>query len=215
MQFKFNEDPDGQNPTSWPVSDASIVTIKGIQWSITDLLQGSQFADKFAGGVFTHAFLNTYSYHRQHAPVDGKVVEARVIQGQVYLETTVVSTDGKKSLQAVRRVTGQSSASFSPETVDAPDDPGYQFLQTRGCIVLDTKIGYVAVLPIGMAQVSSVILTAEVGVNLRKGEEISYFQFGGSDCVLVFQAAAKVKITTKSGQAVQMGEQIGTAQLIK
>lgn len=71
-----------------------------------------------------------------------------------------------------------------------------------------------AVLPIGMAQVS-IVLTAEVGVNLRKGEEISYFQFGGSDCAIVFQAAANVRITTKLGQAVQMGEQIGTAQLVK
>ena len=111
-------------------------------------------------------------------------------------------------------MTGQSSPSFSPETLDAPDDPGYQFLQTRGCIVLETKIGYMAVLPIGMAQVS-IVLTAEVGVNLRKGEEISYFQFGGSDCAIVFQAAANVRITTKLGQAVQMGEQIGTAQLVK
>ena len=92
MQFKFNQDPDGQTPTSWPVSDASIVTIKGIKWSITHLLQGSQYADKFGGGIFNHAFLNTYSYHRQHAPVDCKAVEARIIQGQVYLETTVIFT---------------------------------------------------------------------------------------------------------------------------
>ena len=168
-----------------------------------------------AGGVFTHAFLNTYSYHRQHASVDCKVVEARVIQGQVYLETTVVSTNGQKSLQAVRRMTGQNTASFSLQTVNAPDESGYQFLQTSGLIVLDNKIGYVAVLPIGMAQVSSVILTAEVGVTLQKGEEISYFQFGGSDCIVVFQAAANVKITTKPGDAVQMAEPIGTVQLGK
>ena len=35
--------------------------------------------------------------------------------------------------------------------------------------MLETKIGYVAVLPIGMAQVSSVIVTAEEGKELRKG----------------------------------------------
>jgi phosphatidylserine decarboxylase len=92
------------------------------------LLKGSTYADTFGGGVFTRAFLNTHSYYRQHAPVDGKVVEARVTQGQFYLETTVVSTNGQKSLQAVRRMTGQNTASFSPQTVDAPDELSYHFV---------------------------------------------------------------------------------------
>ena len=201
--------------TSWPVSEDSIVTIKGIPWPITDLLKDSKYADQFAGGVFTHAFLNTYSYHRQHAPVDGKVVEAKVIQGQAYLETEVINdTNGKNVLQAVRRTTGKSELSFSPKTIDAPDTPGYQFLQTRGLVVIENeKVGLVAVLPIGMAQVSSVILTAEEGVTLRKGEEISYFQFGGSDCVVVFQAKANVSITAVAGTAYAMGKQIGIAQV--
>ena len=194
----------------------SIVTIKNIPWSILDLLSGSQYADKFGGGVFTHAFLNTYSYHRQHAPVDGKVVEARVIPGQVYLETEVVPVaGGGNKLQPVRRIIGKQNDALSPETVNAPDSPGYQFLQCRGLIVLETKIGYVAVLPIGMAQVSSVIITAEVGVNLRKGEEISYFQFGGSDVIVVFQAQSNVTITAVADQAVKMGNQIGKAQPTK
>lgn len=71
---------------------------------------------------------------------------------------------------------------------DAPDNAGYQFTQARGLVVLDTPIGLVAVFPIGMAQVSSVIVPAEVGGTLRKGEEISYFQFGGSDIDCAFRS---------------------------
>jgi len=52
-------------------------------------------------------------------------------------------------------------------------------------------------MPIGMCQVSSVILTAEVGVTLRKGEELSYFQFGGSDIIMLFEAAANVSFTAQ------------------
>ena len=44
--------------------------------------------------------------------------------------------------------------------------------------------------PIGMAQLSSVVLTAEVGVTLRNGEELGYFQFGGSDFVMAASARA-------------------------
>ena len=58
---------------------------------------------------------------------------------------------------------------------DAPNDTGYQFVQSRGPIVLETPMGLVAVLPVGMATVSSVAITAEVGVTLRKGEEMGIF----------------------------------------
>jgi phosphatidylserine decarboxylase len=201
---------------SWPVDASSQVNIKNVEWNILDLLKDSPFADKFEGGIFMHSFLNTFDYHRQHAPVDGKVVEARVIPGQVYLEVTVVPdpTTGKPKLQGQRRVTGKPDGSLNA-TVSAPDDAGYQFLQCRGLVVLETKIGYIAVLPIGMAQVSSVIVTAEVGKELRKGEEISYFQFGGSDIVVVFQAQSNVEITAKfdpeNPTHYNMGNQIALA----
>jgi phosphatidylserine decarboxylase len=200
----------------WPVDASSQVNIKNVEWNILDLLKESQFADKFEGGIFMHSFLNTFDYHRQHAPVDGKVVEARVIPGQVYLEVTVAKdpNTGLPYLQGQRRVTGKPDGSLNT-TVSAPDDAGYQFLQCRGLIVLETKIGYIAVLPIGMAQVSSVIVTAEIGKELRKGEEISYFQFGGSDIVVVFQAKSNVEITAKFDPVnpvhYNMGRQIAIA----
>ncbi|KAI4231304.1 MAG: hypothetical protein LQ349_005699 [Xanthoria aureola] len=94
---------------------------------------------------------------------------------------------------------------------DAPDTPGYQFAQNRGLIVMETAVGLVAMLPMGMAQVSSVMLTAEEGVMLTKGDEISYFQFGGSDIVLVFQRQTNVNITAKEGTHYKMGTVLGYA----
>lgn len=154
-----------------------------------------------------HSFLNTYGYHRQDAPVDGKVVEAVNVEGQASPETTVtLDPDTKKPvLEGQRRVTGKPKTVRNLQgkahrdgqlhaDVHAPDDAGYQFLQCRGLVVLEIPIGYLAVLPIGMAQVSPVVITAEIGKGLRKGEEISYFQFGGSDLVVVFQAKSNVEL---------------------
>lgn len=197
---------------SWKVSPSSHVKIKHLEWYISDLLQGSPYAEKFEGGLFMHSFLNTFDYHRQHAPVGGKVVEARTIEGQAYLEVKVERhpETGKPILGGHRSIAGKPEGSLNA-TVSAPDDAGYQFLQLRGLIVLETKIGYVAVLPIGMAQVSSVIVTAEVGKVLRKGEEISYFQFGGSDIVVVFQKHSHVKLSATLNHKYLMGEEIGKA----
>jgi phosphatidylserine decarboxylase len=77
--------------------------------------------------------------------------------------------------------------------------------------VLEGAIGLVAVLPIGMCQVSSVILTAEKGVTLRKGEEMSYFQFGGSDIIVLFEAKSNVSFTAQPGVHYKMGTKIAQA----
>ena len=70
----------------------------------------------------------------------------------------------------------------------------------------------VAVLPVGVAVVSSIILTAEEGVTLRKGEEIGYFQFGGSDVVVMFESKRKVKLDAKVGVRYKIAVQIGNVQ---
>ena len=69
-----------------------------------------------------------------------------------------------------------------------------------------------AVLPIGMAQVSSVVMTADVGRTLRKGEEFAYFQFGGSDHVMLFEAGANVTITAQKDVHYKQGVKVGEAR---
>lgn len=186
---------DGQ----WEVRTDSHVTVKNLHWKVSELLEGSPYKDRFTNGIFMHSFLSPADYHRQHAPVGGKVLEARVVPGQVYLEVEAIP-DGKGGHHIAPK-----------RTFDAPDNAGYQFAQARGLIILDTPIGLVAVVPIGMCQVSSVIMTAEVGVTVRKGEELSYFQFGGSDIILVFEAASNVSLTAQLGVHYKMGTRIGNA----
>ncbi|WP_437585908.1 phosphatidylserine decarboxylase [Sorangium sp. So ce1000] len=186
----------------WEIRTDSQVTVKNLHWSIGELLEGSPYKDRFVNGLFMHAFLGPNDYHRQHAPVAGTVLEARVIPGQVYLEVIAEpipgDTRGRHRLKPHR-------------SFDAPDNAGYQFAQARGLVVLETAIGLVAVLPIGMCQVSSVILTAEKGVTLRKGEEISYFQFGGSDIIVLFEAKSNVSFTAQPGVHYKVGTKIAQA----
>lgn len=189
---------DGQ----WEIRSDSQVTVKNLHWQIRELMEGSPYQDRFVNGLFMHAYLGPNDYHRQHAPVSGTVLEARVNPGQVYLQVIAEpvpgDTTGARSLRTRREF-------------DVRDDAGYQFAQARGIIVIDSPIGLVAVLPIGMSQVSSVVITAEVGVTVRKGEELSYFQFGGSDIVLLFEAKSNVSITAQVGAHYKIGTRIAQA----
>jgi phosphatidylserine decarboxylase len=174
--------------------DDDRLEIKGLRWSIHELLQGSEYADRFKGGIFTHSFLKSTDYHRWHTPVRGKVVEVRVVQGQVYAEAVALPqiVDGKKM-----------------QVLDLLDEVGYQFLQTRGIVIIDSPTGLVACIPVGMGMVSSVIITAEVGKTLHKGEELGYFQFGGSDFIMVFERDSHVKLICQPNQPYKQGSRIG------
>jgi phosphatidylserine decarboxylase len=160
------------------ITEDSKVTVKYTHtYSIPELLEGSPYQDAFHGGLFAHAFLGPADYHRFRSPVRGTVLECRAIMGNVYLDVRI-NADGE---------------------FEAPDGAGYEFCQERGLIIYDSPIGLVACLPIGMAQVSSVNMTAVEGAYLEKGDEFGYFCFGGSDIILLFQEGSGVEYTAAPG----------------
>lgn len=160
-------------------------TVKGTHTygNINQLMEGSRFADTFAGGTFVHYMLPPWAYHRFHVPVSGRVEESFVIQGTVVMEVDLVD--------------GELVSSDATTT-------GFEFSQTRGVLTIDTtqsgagNLGIVAVVPVGMSHVGSVALTATSGVDLNKGDEFGYFQFGGSDIIMVFQSGVVTEVDTDS-----------------
>ena len=208
-----------------PLPAPPSVVIKHIEWPIEELLQDTRYCEDFKGGIFCHSFLNTYDYHRQHTPVRGKVLEAKFIPGQVYLDVEL-----EKLTESLQEETNSdlAHALIPRRHLDAQDATGYQFVQCRGLLVLDSPIGKVAILAMGMAQVSSVVFVKDteaielsreqkqqlnyaeqvaaineklqkelVGKFLDKGQMFSFFQFGGSDCVMVFERRANVTVTAQ------------------
>ncbi|CAB4475712.1 unnamed protein product [Rhizophagus irregularis] len=208
----------------WNIRNDSTVILKKIRWSIKELLDDSIYGDQFADGKFMHAFLGPSDYHRQHAPVDGTVLEAKVIPGHVYLEVVVKKDpNGELVLAPIRNIDNEtlSETSNVPIRPEAPDNPGYQFCQSRGLVIIKSQFGLVAVLPVGMAQVSSVVLNDKIipsrenpNPKVKKGDEISHFQFGGSDIVLVFQKDSNVDVLANLGRHYRVGEQIAIAHNI-
>ncbi len=154
------------------------ITIKGTHTyaNVCDLLAGSQYADAFAGGYFIHFFLGPYSYHRFHTPVAGTVKECYPVHGRVYLKVQLA----QQQFQAYDASNG-----------------AYEFAQARGILTIDTAdspmgdVGVVAVIPVGMCQVSGVNMTHATGAECLKGDEFGYFTFGGSDIIVLFQAGTE------------------------
>lgn len=167
------------------------------------------------------------------------MLEAKFIPGQVYLEVELKDDGTDENGDLARAV-------IPRRNLDADDPTGYQFVQCRGLIVLDSAIGKVAILPMGMAQVSSVVFVTPkahepivlsdwekagrdyqarvdflnrrigdqlVGQHLDKGEMFSYFQFGGSDIVMVFERKANVNITASVNTHYPIRSQLAVANI--
>lgn len=189
----INSPADATFREKFHIDHESEITVKFThRYRVQDLLKGSPYQDRFQDGLFMHSFLGPQDYHRFHAPVRGTVVECRAVQENVTLDVELVKDE----------VTGKWHFS-------APDGTGYQFTQTRGIIIFDAPIGLVAVLPIGMAQVSSVNMEAVKGAYLNKGDEFGYFLFGGSDIIMLFENKSTVTISAAPGIHYNTGMCVG------
>lgn len=181
----------------WPIDGDSNIGVEGglkvkhlTYYSVKNLLgENSQYKDAFANGVLTHTFLNVNDYHRYHFAVGGTIKERDIIQENVALEVSWNPEEGK---------------------YDPIDSTGWQFTQTRGYVIVDTgEYGLVALIPMGMAHVSSVNFEEDVAVGAthEKGDRLGNFLFGGSDFILLFQQQAEFEITVspESGVAAPSG----------
>ena len=134
------------------------------------LLGDSIYKDNFAKGSFTHTFLDVNDYHRFHFPVSGEIVDVGIIDQDDALGGRIVWDD------EINRYLLECS------------EPGWQMIETRGYVIVDTKdYGYVAIIPVGMSQISSVCFeeNVKVGNTVKKGDMMGCFLFGGSDIIML------------------------------
>ncbi|MCP4229930.1 MAG: phosphatidylserine decarboxylase [bacterium] len=190
----------------WPIdSDSNIVVGDGeglkvklaTYYSVHDLLRSdSEYRDAFANGVLTHTFLNVNDYHRYHFAVGGTIKEEAILTRNVALGVSWSDEESK----------------YVPI-----DSTGWQFSQTLGYVIVDKgEYGLVALIPMGMAQVSSVNFEddVKVGTVITKGDMLGNFLFGGSDFIMLFQKEAGFEITAPMENETEykhilMGEEYG------
>ena len=126
-----------------------------------------QFPHYFVGGSIFQSYLDPFNYHCYNAPVNGTIIVADVLEG-AYFPQLVWLYDIPDS--------GAGTLSL----------PWLTEVNARGILVINTAtIGKVCLIAIGMGEVSSVNWDVSVGDNVKKGDVVGCFKFGGSSiCVL-------------------------------
>ncbi len=181
------------------LSTDSIIHTKYDEYlNIEQLLHRSKFAEHFLGGTAACSVLLPPDYHHFHSPVNGKVVEAKVVDSKgIYF-----GMDGEFFTYANNGNMGGYNSKY-----------GIFGLYHRGYYIIKTEdFGYVGMIAVGLDDISSVNFEEKFKGNkpskhpvpVKKGEKIGHFAYGGSTVILLFQPG--VFFGLKANQGNQIGE---------
>jgi len=184
--------------------------VKDVNYSLLDIFGGQeQWARLFEGGQLYQGFLSATHYHRWNAPLDGTIVRSWVQPGTYF---------------AQRPAQGEDLGTWE----GTESQPYLGHVAARAVFIFKHELcGYVALICIGMVEVSTCVIAkgCVVGENqkpidITRGTEIGHFEFGGSTHMMVFQRD-KVQLAPWAMDAVQhqndpqptpMGSIIATAK---
>ena len=165
--------------------------VKGQKFDLPMLFQSEELAGRFRKGSLIISRLCPVDYHRFHAPVSGKISEARLING---------------SLFSVNPIALRKRLSVFWENK--------RYL----CMIDSDYHGKVAQFIVGATCVGSATFTFSQNQCVKKGEELGYFSFGGSSVLTLFEKD-RLRISEDVQQHSQanietyakMGEEMGRA----
>ncbi len=182
---------DGRHLAFPNVDTADGFYVKGMKFSLEELLGDAALAQTFAGGAMLISRLCPVDYHRFHFPVAGVPGEAKLINGWLYSVSPV----------ALRR------------------NIRYMVENKRMLTLIESpQFGTVAMLEVGATNVGSIQQSHIPGRVAVKGAEKGLFAFGGSCVITLFQRDRirfEADLAAQSGQCIEtyarMGDRLGVA----
>jgi len=145
------------------VSQTKALWIKGKNFTIEQLVLECERAMTWADGAVASFRLSPQDYHRYHSPVTGKINWFKQISGDYYQVDPICLSSGVDILTR----------------------------NARCCIEIESEeFGKVLFVAIGATEVGTVEIQESVhniGTEVKKGDEIGLFQFGGSSIIVAFE----------------------------
>ena len=191
---------DGTVSVAAAIRGNSIIQAKGIDYSLDELLSTDlEQANAYIDGSFTTIYLAPYNYHRIHAPLDGELVAARYIPGDLFSvnEATVARVNGlfrrnERLVMHFKTDRGPAALIFvGALNVGSISTPWTGELRPK-------KRGVVDVL--GLSTASTTI---------RKGDLLGWFNMGSTVILLMPSGTCEWEKDLRAGQTVRVGKAIG------
>ncbi len=174
-----------------------LLQAKGLYYTVEQLLNNSEEAQKYQQGDFATIYLSPKDYHRIHMPITGELIKQTYIPGDL----------------------------FSVQPFTAEHIPGLFARNERLALHFETEFGPMAMILVG-ATIVGCIGTAWDGdikrtkkiqekifknpLKIQKGDEVGYFKLGSTVImVLPEQAHVHWKTSLETGTPIQWGQALG------
>lgn len=172
--------------------DTQIPTKGTMTLSLSRLLDNSQYSEHFVGGTALAVFLMPDNYHHYHAPVSGAVVESKENAG-----------DRLFGMPDMLDLVNQGNPGYGKD---------YSVIEDfrHGYFIIETEdFGFVAMVPIGLQTVGSVVFEEKFrdvephsARQVYRGEKLGHFAYGGSTVLLMFEKGRMAAVSVQQGQRI-------------
>ncbi|EPR10381.1 phosphatidylserine decarboxylase [Ruminiclostridium papyrosolvens] len=151
---------DGRLQALENIDKEKLLQIKGMTYSLSELLQDEKLAEEYNGGTYLILRLCPVDYHRFHFFDSGKCMETHKIKGKYYSVNPV-------ALKKIPELFCRNKREYSIFKTD--------------------NFGEVLFIEVGATSVGSIIQTYTPGEHVSRGDEKGFFKFGGSTVLLIFK----------------------------
>lgn len=142
------------------ISVNKLIQVKGIHYSLSELLADDELAKEYEGGVCLILRLCPTDYHRFHFVDNGIPMQNNFISGNYYSVNPV-------ALERIPKLYCQNKREWS--------------------IFKSDNFGDIIHIEVGATCVGTIIQTYTPNKEVLKGDEKGYFKFGGSTTILLFK----------------------------
>lgn len=163
----FNESPnalispgDGRLTAYTNIDMNNIIQVKGLTYSLSELIKDDEISKEFNGGVCLVLRLCPTDYHRFHFIDNGIPTKSHFIKGSYYSVNPI-------SVERVPKLFCQNKREWS--------------------ILKSESFGDILHIEVGATCVGSIIQSYTPDLPIKKGDEKGYFKFGGSTTILFFK----------------------------
>ena len=189
---------DGAVGAYGPVADDVLVQAKGRTYSLAALVGDEELAHAMNGGTFTTLYLAPKDYHRIHVPLDGDIVSATYIPGELW-PVNVYAVAHVADLFAVNerivvtirgRAGGTMAVVLVGATMVGTTRVAFDDLHTNSRRRVVERRRYDPPIPV------------------RAGEQLGHFEFGSTVIVVCSRFAGAIDPLAE-GETVRMGQRMG------
>ncbi len=192
---------DGTVSSAGTITRNNIFQAKGLDYSLEDLIAADlQNARNYVDGAFATIYLAPHNYHRVHSPIDGEVVAAHYVPGDLFSVNAATVAHVAKLFSRNERVILHFDTAQGPAALILVGALNVGSISTPWSgEVRPRKHGVVETMDLsgGPSQIS-------------KGDLLGWFNMGSTVIILLPKGACTWSEQLAAGQTVRMGETIGS-----